>query len=76
MNNGDSFSSGVIVGSLFGAILTGIVFGFVGKGISNSMYERTLVDFDLAHYNDKTKEFVLDYVGKRNDSTIIIKKKD
>lgn len=76
MNNGDSFSSGVIVGSLVGAALTGFIFLFVGKGISNSMYERTLVNFDLAHYNDKTKEFTLDYVEKRNDTTIIIRKKD
>lgn len=76
MNNGDSFSSGVIAGSFLGVILTGIIFCFVGKGISTSTYERTLVGFNLAHYNEKTKEFTLDYVKKQNDSTIIIRKKD
>ena len=76
MNDGDSFSSGVFVGILAGVVLTCFIFVFVGKGISNSMYERTLVNFDLAHYNDKTKEFTLDYIEKRNDSTIIIRKKD
>jgi len=53
---------GFVAGSLTYKISTGIV------------KERTMVEFNLAHYDEKTREFVADSLEFKND-TIIIRKK-
>ena len=42
---------------------------------NENIKERTMVEFNLAHYDGKTKEFVADSLEFKND-TIIIRKKD
>lgn len=58
------------------SILMGFFFGgFTIKVGSGNVRERTMVEFNLAHYDGKTKEFVADSLEIRKD-TIIIHKKD
>lgn len=57
-----------------------IAIGFWAGAITHkfavgSTRERTMVEFNIAHYNEKTKEFVADSLEFKND-TIIIRKKD
>lgn len=45
------------------------------KFATGNTRETTMVEFNIAHYNEKTKEFVADSLEFKND-TIIIRKKD
>lgn len=56
------------------------IIGFLGGSLlmtqsNENIKERTMVEFNLAHYDGKTKEFVADSLEFKND-TIIIRKKD
>lgn len=59
------------VGAFLGAFLLGLLVHSIGDG---NVRERTMVEFNLAHYDGKTKEFVADSLEFKND-TIIIRKK-
>lgn len=72
MNKGDWF--GFISASVM-LIFIGFVIGSLTHKItSGNVRERTMVEYNLAHYNEKTREFVADSLEFKND-TIIIRKK-
>lgn len=50
----------------------GLITHSIGAGNAK---ERTMVEFNLAHYHEKTKEFIADSLEFKKD-TIIIRKKD
>lgn len=60
-----------IIGAFLVAFLLGLNVHSIGDG---HVRERTMVEFNLAHYHEKTKEFVADSLEFKND-TIIIRKK-
>lgn len=66
----------------FGMIAASVMLLFIGfvigvlthKSLNESVRERTMVEFNLAHYDEKTREFIADSLEFKND-TIIIRKK-
>lgn len=75
MNTQENFVGGTMFGGFLGMILTAFLGLVLDLGpVSHSVYEGTMVKYNLAHFNEKNKSFILDSLEFKKD-TIIIRKK-
>lgn len=75
MNNQKYFVGGMIFGGFLGMILTAFLGFVLDLGpVSHRVYEATMVNYNLAHFDEKNKSFILDSLEFKKD-TIIIRKK-